>query len=260
MAVLDTSSQQVADFLMKSIVLWHGTPKRLISDQGTAFTAEKMQTTLAQLKTEHGMASAGHPQSNGLVERVNRTLSSILVAYVNSKHTNWDEFVPYAMFAINTMDQSSTKMSPFELIYGRLAVLPTDSCFPWPEEAVETYENFKQLVETLRAMFRTQCAEAQKKQKSLHDRRRKRSSLFRLGDLVLVRRSLRRIGRSTKLLPHFVGPFQVAEKVSELTYKLSHLITSNRRRRGNDFTAHVAQMKKYRSSTEPTRRRSGTSD
>ncbi|KFD59504.1 hypothetical protein M514_08725, partial [Trichuris suis] len=165
MAVADTTSQKVADFLMKSIVLRHGVPKKLISDQGTAFTAEKLKTTLGKLKIEHGMASSSHPQSNGLVERVNRTLSSILAAYVNSKHANWDDFVPYAMFAINTMDQSSTKLSPFELVYGRLAVLPTDSCFPWPEQAVETYDAFKRRVQNLRALARSRCMEAQKKQK-----------------------------------------------------------------------------------------------
>ncbi|KHJ39841.1 integrase core domain protein [Trichuris suis] len=143
MAVPDTTSQRLTDFIMKTIVLRHGVPKKLITDQGTAFTSDMVKEVLAQLKVQHGMASGGHPQSNGLVERANRTLSSILAAYVNSRHSNWDDFVPYAMFAMNTMDQSSTKISPFELIYGRVAVLPTDSCFPWPETAGETYEDFK---------------------------------------------------------------------------------------------------------------------
>ncbi|KHJ40599.1 integrase core domain protein [Trichuris suis] len=80
LAVPDTTSQRVADFLMKAIILRHGVPKKLISDQGTAFTAETMKAVLAKLKIEHGMASSCHPQSNGLVERINRTLGSILAA------------------------------------------------------------------------------------------------------------------------------------------------------------------------------------
>ncbi|KHJ41558.1 integrase core domain protein [Trichuris suis] len=260
MAVADTTSQKVADFLMKSIVLRHGVPKKLISDQGTAFTAEKLKTTLGKLKIEHGMASSSHPQSNGLVERVNRTLSSILAAYVNSKHANWDDFVPYAMFAINTMDQSSTKLSPFELVYGRLAVLPTDSCFPWPEQAVETYDAFKRRVQNLRALARSRCMEAQKKQKILYDRGRKGNVSFRSGDLVLVRRVVRRVGRSAKLLPRFVGPFRVDQKVSPLTYRLSNLVHGRRDKRRKAFTAHIAQLKKYQGSMEPTRHRSRTSD
>ncbi|KHJ42527.1 hypothetical protein D918_07449 [Trichuris suis] len=209
MAVPDTTSQRLTDFIMKAIVLRHGVPKKLITDQGTVFTSHMVKGVLAQLKVQHGMASGGHPQSNGLVERANRTLSSILAAYVNSRHSNWDDFVPYAMFAMNTMDQWSTKISPFELIYGRVAVLPTDSCFPWPESAGETYEDIKKRVDALRDAARINCVKAQEKQKRLYDQRRRAHKPFRPGDLVLLRRVVRQVGRSAKLLPRCVGPFRV---------------------------------------------------
>ncbi|CDW60967.1 hypothetical protein TTRE_0000937501 [Trichuris trichiura] len=206
------------------------------------------------------MTSSCYPQSNGLIERINRTLSSILAAYVNSKHANWDECMPYAMFAINMMDQSSTGASHFELVYGRLAVLPTDSCFPWPEEAHEMYEDFKKRVASLRAATRAKCKEAQGRQRRLHDQRRNQGGSFRVGDLVLLRRVLRRVCRSAKFLPRYVGPFRVVQKLSDITYKLNYLKSGRQRRADRIFTAHVAQLKRYRSPMESAWRRSGESD
>ncbi|KFD59926.1 hypothetical protein M514_27897 [Trichuris suis] len=158
------------------------------------------------------------------------------------------------------MDQSSTGVSPFELVYGRLAVLPTDGCFPWPEEAPETYEHFKERVESLRTAARAKCMEAQGKQKRPYDKGRKQRGSFRVGDLVLLRRVLRRVGRSAKFLPRYVGTWDRVQKLSDITYKLSHLESGHRRKRDRIFRFSVAQLKRYRSPMESAWRCSGTSD
>ncbi|KFD60900.1 LOW QUALITY PROTEIN: hypothetical protein M514_26889 [Trichuris suis] len=139
-AVPDTTAERVREFLIECMVTRHGVPKKIISDRGTAFTAECMRTALSSLGIAHGMVSACHPQANGLVERTNQTVSNVLSAYVNSKHNNWDELLPFTMFALNTAEQSSTKISPFELVYGRLPILPEERCFPWPDDGNLPYE------------------------------------------------------------------------------------------------------------------------
>ncbi|KFD60669.1 hypothetical protein M514_27178 [Trichuris suis] len=72
-AVPDTTAERVRKFLIACIVTRHGVPKKIISDRGTAFTAECMRTALSSLGIAHGMVSACHAQANGLVERTNQT-------------------------------------------------------------------------------------------------------------------------------------------------------------------------------------------
>ena len=69
--------------------------------------------------TEHRISSAYHPQTNGLVERFNQTLQRSLVKVVNENQTDWDEKLDGILFAYRTATQTSTKYSPFELMYCR---------------------------------------------------------------------------------------------------------------------------------------------
>ena len=123
-AVPDTSASRTIEFLLHRVCLRHGFPRVLLSDRGTAFTARRMEKFCEEWGIDHRMAAPEHPQTNGLVERMNRTIGPTLAAYVNRSHTNWDEVVPFAAFAINTAVQETTGFAPFELVHGRTAVLP----------------------------------------------------------------------------------------------------------------------------------------
>ena len=69
--------------------------------------------------TSHRVASAYHPQSNGLTERFNQTLQSALLKVVNETQTEWDEHLPAILFAYRTSKQKATKLTPFEIMYCR---------------------------------------------------------------------------------------------------------------------------------------------
>lgn len=73
----------------------------------------------ASVGTDHRITSAYHPQSNGLVERLNQTLQNTLMKQVNDHQNNWDELLDPALFAIRTSKQKSTKYTPFELMFNR---------------------------------------------------------------------------------------------------------------------------------------------
>ena len=66
-------------------------------------------------------------QANGLDERFNQTLQTMLTKYVQDKKESWDEYIDTCVFAYNTSQHESTTFTPFELMFGHLAYLPVDA-------------------------------------------------------------------------------------------------------------------------------------
>src|SRR5690606_27344466 len=89
-AVTNATAASAADFYVRQLVLRHGAPERIITDRGTPFVSRAFRAALDGCSTIHSLTTAYHPQSNGLTERFNQTLTHMLACYVNSSHTNWD--------------------------------------------------------------------------------------------------------------------------------------------------------------------------
>ncbi len=86
---------------------------------------------LCELLDIHKVKSSPyHPICNGMSERFNRTIQTIITSYVNQNQTNWDQLLPSLVFAYNTVTHSTTKTTPFELTYGRKPKVPVDFVFP----------------------------------------------------------------------------------------------------------------------------------
>ena len=96
-----------------------GLPKEVLTDQGTPFMSRVTKELCKLLKVTQLRTSVYHPQTDGLVERFNKTLKQMLRRVVDKDGKNWDYLLPYLMFAIREVPQSSTGFSPFELLYGR---------------------------------------------------------------------------------------------------------------------------------------------
>ena len=81
------TASEVAAFFVHQVILRHGAPANVTSDRGTCFMAQVMQEIFQALETNHRPTTAYHPQSNGLVERLNHTLADMLSMYVGSRLT-----------------------------------------------------------------------------------------------------------------------------------------------------------------------------
>lgn len=116
----------IAQIFVEQIVLRLGTPKMILSDRGKPLIGQVMKHGEDLLQIKQITTSAYHPQTNGLTERFNKTLVTILSMFVSNNQNDWDEYLPYVAFAYRTTVQSSTKFSPFYLMYGRQPLFPTD--------------------------------------------------------------------------------------------------------------------------------------
>lgn len=77
--------------------------------------------------TSQRKASAHHPQTNGLTERLNKTIADMLSRYSDVEHRTWDAVLPYIPFAHNTAQQETTRRTPFTLLYGSEATTMLDA-------------------------------------------------------------------------------------------------------------------------------------
>ena len=126
---------------------------------------------------------------------------------------NWDEKLPFVLFAYRTSVQESTKGSPFFLLYGRDPVLPTEEALSPPRERgnVDVSSYREALVTDLSEAWKlaqAQTKKAQRKQKANYDRTAKEPPL-RVGDRVFLYVPSAKRGKAHKFARPFKGPYRV---------------------------------------------------
>ena len=180
----DPSHQEattIARKLLDEMFCHFALPEKLHSDQGRQFEAE-VTTQLCQfLQIEKTRTTPYHPQSDGLVERFNRTLLNMLSTCSLEHPSDWDLYLSKLCLAYNSSVQSTTGYSPFFLMFGREARLPIDLIYNLNGEQEETAdksystyvnkqrEQFAEAYEKVRQnVSQKQCYQSQQYNRRIH--------------------------------------------------------------------------------------------
>ena len=225
-AIRDVSALTTAKFILESIILRHGCPQFILSDNGTNFTSHVIPKLNELMGVRGVLSTPYHPETNGAVERVNGTLVLILRKLAHNRPAEWNTFLPSAMFAYNIAFHSSTGKSPFLLMYGRQPAIPPVlySCISQGEpQSPNTY--LERLIKTLIGLqSQAYSSSLQKKVKAHAAAEKNRCPLptFQVGDTVLFHDTHGQ-GRSHKLDSLWKGPFEIIEKTSTDAYTIKEL-------------------------------------
>ena len=123
----DMSATSVATVFVNEFVSRFGVPSRIHSDQGGCFVGELLSKTCELLGVEKSAITSYHPQANGVVERMNRTILSMLAKFLDENaHAEWDQHLPLLMLGYRSQIHRSLRFSPYEVLFGRRARLPAD--------------------------------------------------------------------------------------------------------------------------------------
>src|SRR5436190_4810744 len=128
-ATADAVTRAITD----RVIMRHGKPEIVISDNGTQFKSTSMTTRLRAFGIQHRTAPVRAPHCNP-VERTNRTIKTMVAQYVGQDHRAWDEHIPALQFAYNTAPHDATGYTPAYLNCGRELALPS----PLPNRATTT--------------------------------------------------------------------------------------------------------------------------
>jgi transposase InsO family protein len=109
-------------FIRNNIITRYGVPYEIITDNGKNFVAKRLEDYLQQFRIQHHRSSPYRPQMNGAVEAANKNIIKILKKTVESGR-DWQEKLPYTLWAYRTSIRISTGATPFSLVYGRESIL-----------------------------------------------------------------------------------------------------------------------------------------
>ncbi|UYV67076.1 hypothetical protein LAZ67_4003830 [Cordylochernes scorpioides] len=183
-----------------------GNPRQIITDQGTAFTSNDFKEYCKEESIEHCCITTGVPRGNGQVERINRTIVSVLTKLSIDNPQEWHKHVRKLQKALNSTHQRSIRMSPFELLVGvkmrkeedlrLLEMIEEDLALTFDEERDQKRKAAKQ-----------EILKIQEENRNTFNKKRKKAFVYKEGDLVVIQKT--QFATKSKLYPKYIGPYKV---------------------------------------------------
>ena len=236
-ALRNVTAATVAKAFLATVVTRHGVPLYCQSDRGAQFTSNMFAELSKMLGMKQKLSCSYRPQTHGLVERWNKTMAQMLRQFTATNQKDWCLYLDLVAWAYRTSKHSSTRLTPFQVLHGREARLPTHLLSPVEEELyssdVEYVDQLQQKLKDIFDLVRENNSKASAQQKKYHDRRVNPSNL-QPGDTVFLMRPHPKVGISPKLQPRFQGPYA-------LLLILGHngLVSA----RGKSFWVHLNHLK-----------------
>ncbi|GJU35676.1 reverse transcriptase domain-containing protein [Tanacetum coccineum] len=224
--VATITGNQIKKFMWDNIFCRFGLPGEIISDNGKQLRDNPFKDWCEKLCIRQHFASVKHPQTNGLVERANRSLGEGIKATLDARSKNWMEELPHVLWAHNTMIKSSNGDTPFSLTYRTEAVIPAEISMPTLRTAkVDLVQNNEALEINLDLL------EERREEAAIHEAKSKekiekyynskvQSASFKSGDFVYRNNDASRVEDTWKLGSKWEGQYKVTEALEKGTYKL----------------------------------------
>jgi hypothetical protein len=222
---------EVANFIYTNIYCRFGCPRHIQTDNGLEFRNEVVEGLLKKWKIQHHFSTPYHPQSNGLVERYNKTLCNALARQCQGQ--DWDLHVEQCLLAYRTNNQVTTHRSPASLLYGQELTLPIDLQH---DQRVRQPSTVKELKKRIEALNKTLPEDRQKAQERIRDSQDLQvkdhvSPSFQEGNRVYRHLGQLTKSHSAKLQRKWDGPYIVTKVLGNGAYILQTVDTPPRRLR-----------------------------
>ena len=225
----------------EAMCLRNGFPRTVISDNGTQFCSNEFKKFCRQHNIQAIQTSPYRPQSNGLVERMHATLTTMINKLSKTKQGFWHEIIKLALYFIRMTPSSATGFSPYMTVHGWEPASPLEIVKEGLlEDSMEDIdvttwvrENMER-VEAIADNIVVRQDKVTKKRKSERDKYSKERH-FEKGTQVLYRTP----GMNAKLTDAWEGPYVVDKKLGPVTYSL--LIKGTKKKK----IAHINTLKEY---------------
>lgn len=225
-AIRDTQAETIADVIFRAWVKRFGCPAELHSDQGRQYESQLFQELCKLLDIHKTRTTPLHPRSDGMIERMNKTVNDILSKYVKVHQKDWDNYLDYIMMVYNSTPHESTGMTPHRMVYGEEMRFPID--FITEKLNIEGRErtfvteyvaNLEDRLSEAHKIARLNLGISAERQKLIYDAGVK-SKRYSVGDMVWRNQKKNVVGRKSKIARHWSGPWVICEKLSDVLFKI----------------------------------------
>ena len=239
-ALVNMTAQTVADKIAAEFISLFGALRQLHSDQGRQFEAHLFQEVCKLLGIDKTRTTPYRPQSDGIVERFNRTIQQMLKHFVNENRNDWDDHLPYLTMAYRASMHESTGCTPNLLMLGRELPMPLDILIGQPQKQqyscqIEYVEWLRYSMTTAYEYARRQLRKAATRQKRCYDLRSKETE-FHHGNFVwrwYPPKANQKLGKG------WTGPFRVMSCPTEVNVVIRYRPTDR------DLRVHIDHLKPY---------------
>ena len=250
----DATAQTIASVLIEHFFTRFGLPRHIHTDQGTPFESELFSELCMLLGIRKTRTTPWSPQSNGMIERLNRTIETLLRQTVEEDQSNWDKQLPIACMAYRSSSHSSTGYPPNMLMLGREIAMPSELMLQTPE--IQQENNMHIFVRNLQNTFQTCFKNARQKlgtaaerQKKEYDKKSWKQNL-KEKDQVWLFNPTRHVGLSPKLeIKWEKTPYVIMNFISDVIVRIKQCTTGKERVVHIDYLQPVKGPQ--RSSNEP---------
>ena len=218
------TAEEIAANLWRWITTY-GPPKEVLSDQGSEFVNSVVSKLLNRLGIERRVTSSFAPRTDGLVEKANDTIVSVLRTHAESDHQNWLEWIPFVEYAYNTRIHTTTKFAPLELFTGvrpnafidyRSFIRPLDDEF---RDLMNRSSQLNYLISNNRPLAIENIKMAQEVQMKIQNQRvNVTTTPLTPGTPVMIKND----GIHGKLEPKYRGRYYVVEQTTGGNYRLKY--------------------------------------
>lgn len=214
-----------------------------MSDLGPEFQNSILQTLCKLLQVRQLRTTSYRPNSNGKIERIHRSLNSLMAKVVSETQRDWSQHLSSCAFAYNVSKHESTLHSPYFLMHGREALCPLDIVMETPARAFPSDVNdyAEELVQRLQLAFMAVGHHT----KMVVDRMKRnydanvKEKAFSKGQLVLYYYPRRYQGRAPKWSRFYTGPFMVESALNDVNFILK------KTPRSKPIIAHIDKLRPY---------------
>ncbi|GKV15261.1 hypothetical protein SLEP1_g26057 [Rubroshorea leprosula] len=124
------TSRKVEDFVFSSIICRYGIPNQIVADNGTQFNCSSFRDFCSSYGIKLQFTSVYHPESNGMVEFVNKCILEGIKLRLEQHKAKWADELNNVLWAYRTTSRTTTGETPYHLAFGTEAVIPIEIGVP----------------------------------------------------------------------------------------------------------------------------------
>lgn len=241
--IRDKTATTVADALIQNVFCRIGLCRQILSDLGPEFQNDVIRSVCQQLNIRQLRTTSYRPNCNGRIERVHRSLNSMMAKVVADNQRDWHKHLQPCVMAYNVSKHEATLHSPYYLMHGREAICPLDILIETPHEDApsDTNKYADLLVDRLKESFKLvrKCTRSQVERMKQHYNSRVKSKTFAVGDLVWYYYPRKYKGRTPKWMRYYVGPYKIETALNDVNFVI------RKSPRSKAIIAHIDKLRTF---------------